>query len=198
MLYNKKKPGNGKDLIDLEVEEISLVDAPASRKKWAMKKSAKGESLEELLHFLQDEGSEKNAMQKAEVLGNEDFGDYLESLSVLKKYDGYLPGEILDALAVLIGLCPQLQKAKVTPIAKFGQGGGLDFLLEGLMLGSRNPRMINSLLKAASVRGELEDADEGHLEDDVAPGQRGVSKAARGQEESFEDPKEGEDHWPSL
>jgi hypothetical protein len=190
----KKKPG--KDLVDLEVEEISLVDASANRKKFAMIKSVAGETLQELLSFLQDEGSEKIAMQKVESLGTEDIGDYVEALSVLKKYDGCFPCEILDALAVLVGLCPQLQKAEGMPITKFAEGGAFDTLFRNLVAVSNNPRMIKALQKGDLARGLGNDDDELDLEDEVTPG-RGVSKSAKGQDDVLED-GEVENKWPSL
>ena len=190
----KKKPGNGK-IKDLDVDEISLVDSPANRRRFALVKSAKGEGLEELLQsLLGDETAVEVAVQKAESLDADDLAGYVEALSVLKKYEGCFPGELMDVIAFFLGLSPVLQKAQITPVAK---SGGLDFVLQNLMLGSGNRRMVESVLKGASG-GELED-DDGDLEEDKGP-VRGARKSIDGQEDTDLAPEADADVyvWKSL
>jgi len=202
----KKQPEDGDEgrvLRDISVDHLALVDRAANRRRFSVIKSASGESLGELIKAL-CEGDDELAKVTTERIEKANFDgqaeDFLEAVSTLKEYlAGNMPGCLADALQVVLGAAPSLQKGRVSPVKKFADGGALDGLFVSLALNSRNPRMIEAMLKGASA-GELKrEAIDEELDAMLAnEPSRGISKAAPGQEESVIEDGESENRWPSL
>jgi len=201
----KKKPGDGKSLVDLEVEEISIVDASANRKRFSVMKQAEMDELTSLIKafFVGDDEGARFVIAKAAAaeLTPEAGAAIAEALKVLSKYLGDMPGEMIEALGVLLGAAPAFEPGaggEVSKVAKFAEGGAFDTLFRSLVLVSRNPRMIEALMKADASRGEFEGA--GDPEDEATPG-RGVRKSIQGQEGDDGNLKKSAtevDLWPSV
>jgi hypothetical protein len=88
-------------LSDIEVEEVSLVDAAANRKKFAIiKRRHDMDELIKLLKGMMDDAKDED-LEKAKEIPEEASKALKSALTTLNKYKGDFPGDVLDAIKIL-------------------------------------------------------------------------------------------------
>ena len=88
MIEKKKKL---RELIGIEIDEISIVKSPANRKKFALIKSSEG--YEKLIDVVSEFVSDDFDIDKGA-----DFEEFLAAVETLKEYKDDLPDEVEDAM----------------------------------------------------------------------------------------------------
>jgi len=102
----KRKKHRGRTLRDIDVDEISLVDFPATRHKFMIIKSAEVTNtmreLEELLNEFNPDGNEIELLRKAkDKLPKEMVNDLVKAYKAILKYKEDFPDDLLEAVKVL-------------------------------------------------------------------------------------------------
>lgn len=167
-------------LVELDVEEVSLVDQPATGRRFAIVKRA---SLpQEVSDFLGEEGELEKDQAEAQAA-------VLEAIKKLAIFKRDFPGDILAAVQVLAKWAGEAAYAEEPPppaeptqkksVKKGGQSG--------------RP-LWPSLCGTSPPAGDAGSNDAGG--GDRRP-QRGISKQARGQDDARDD-NEPVNLWPSL
>jgi len=100
-----------RDLIDIEVEEISLVDNPANKKKFLLTKNIGGIEMKDLIELLKNFiGKEDLKEEMLKGLDKETAEKTVEDLKVIDAYRASFPGELNKAIsnivATMVGLFP--------------------------------------------------------------------------------------------
>jgi len=91
-------------LKDIEVDEISLVDAAATRKKFFIKKQKERKSMEKLIDLLKaffGEDFTDEDIAKAKDIPEEVQKGFHDALNILNEYKGDFPQDILGAITVV-------------------------------------------------------------------------------------------------
>ena len=102
----KSKKHRGRRLRDIEVDEISLVDVPATKHKFMIVKSAEVintmEELEKLLNQFNPEGYEVELLRKAkDKLPKEMLNELTKAYKALVKYKDDLPSDLKEGIDIL-------------------------------------------------------------------------------------------------
>ncbi len=92
MIEKKKKL---RELIGIEIDEISIVKSPANRKKFVLIKSLEG--YERLIDVVSEFVSDDFDIEKGA-----DFEEFLAAVETLKEYKDDLPGEVEDAMDKIV------------------------------------------------------------------------------------------------
>jgi hypothetical protein len=169
-------------LIDLEVEEISLVDRPANRQSFAIIKSALPASVQAFLEGLELEKTEEEA--RAAVV---------KALETLATFEKDFPGDILQAVKVLAKWA-MVQAPEPEPEPETTAKRGVDpfFVRPRVLKGGGLWPSLN-ISKGVVLGGGVPGDDD--LPEPV-PERRGFSKSVKGQGDmTIEEPKS---LWPSL
>jgi len=97
-----------KKLSEIEIDEISLVDVPAIRKKFVIIKNGKSsevKTMDELIKIFKEVNGLKEISKEQEAtfkaLSEEDIKKYSGALTVLSKYKDELPEDLNKELSVL-------------------------------------------------------------------------------------------------
>ena len=219
MLKKKKK----RNLKDIDVDEISLVDAPANRLRFAVIKkdqSAVTELAELLSAFFADEEDREAAiadmLEKVGDLPADAASTIAAALKLLTKYLDGMPDDVQAAVKLLTrkfpasgtyGVPPATDKEPPdgSPEERLAKGkkflpseGTLSDVVEAIVAPAR-PDLVTRwqetrLRKLAKAEGVDLDADE--IIDERTGPPHGASKVIKGQDS----PDAGDeiDHWPSL
>lgn len=216
-LYRPKR--RGRRIENLEIEEISIVDEPANRRRFAIIKAADPGLAKLFSTFL--DGIEEN-MRKADIPAGA-IEALKSALEILNKFKNDFPDDVVAALQVLgqaasasagarpsnggYGKTPSDEFTSDEEAVKFEKFAALnapsdfgDWCLT-LGLGANNKCAQRLLLKRAdqSDDDELDDQPIDELEGPPHSKVKGVSKAMKGQDDAGgEGDDDHEDLWPSL
>ena len=102
----KRKKHRGRRLRDMDVDEISLVDFPATGRKFMIIKSVEVtntmEELEELLNEFNPDGNEVELLRKAkDKLPKEMLDELTKAYKALVKYKDDLPSDLKEGIDIL-------------------------------------------------------------------------------------------------
>ena len=96
-----QKPKKRK-IIDIDVEEISLVDSAANRRKFYLKKrGGPMDKIKKLLKAILGADPTEAQIQKAQAMPSTEAESLLEALTVLEKYQDNLPEDLGEATLAL-------------------------------------------------------------------------------------------------
>lgn len=117
-IRRKRKKSGSRELQDIDVSEISLVDYPSTRKSFLVCKSRREEGeLMEIFDYLEDLFDEelshqfkKSMEEKAEKMSAEALGALTEAVKLLWEYKEDYSVGIKSALKVLISFLPPTEK----------------------------------------------------------------------------------------
>lgn len=102
----RRKKRRGRRLQNIDVDEISLVDFPATRRKFMIIKSAEVTNtmreLEELLNEFNPDGNEIEVLRKAkDKLPKDMLNELTKAYKALVKYKDDLPSDLKEGIDIL-------------------------------------------------------------------------------------------------
>jgi len=171
-------------LIDLEVEEISLVDRAATGGRFAIIKRALPEELpQEIDDFLEGQELEKDELAAQEAVA--------AAIKALKEFEEDFPSDVLAAIKTLSKWSVAATYPEAPADSDYGKSK------KGLAKGGGSlwPSLGISMPGLQRARVDVARDDDGLPEH--VPERRGVSKQAKGQGD-LQDDGENENLWPSL
>ena len=116
MAWKRKKP---RDLIDLDVEEVSLVDVPASKKKFLLIK--RREEMKELINLLKKFTGKEIEEEVFEGVDEKEKSQLEDNLMTIDKYRDSFPGELNKAVSgIVTALVDYLAEEPEADVKKVG------------------------------------------------------------------------------
>ena len=198
-ILKKKRP---RKVADLEIDEISLVDFPASRKRFAITKAADIPELGDLIQtFCGDDEIEKETPDAAALK---------EAVSFLEKYKLDFPPEVLSAIRTLARSAGVIAADSTAAPGDGGYPGASHVRLPGFkkgdekwssfslsQIGVQIPLRITKRWDAEAEELEAAVDPDEPIPEELGPPPKGVRKSLNGQDVD-DDQEESKELWPSV
>jgi len=196
-VFSEDEERKTRKLTDLEIEEISLVDAPANRARFqVIKRRGENMELENIVNeFIAEGGELSESVKKA--LDEDAKKALIQALSLLKKYLPDMPPDVADAVKVLAAAAAGKSESYGEKPKKKPKDYGYSYPEKSDEAKQKSLAKSGALwpsLAAAMGGGPAAEPGEDDLPESV-PQLRSLSKGLKGQgDEEIEE----KNLWPSL